>query len=766
MYSDELQQELRGVRHLLGKSITREKHQSIFNFPLHDESHKLEEYIDAVYDSLDCAAKINIHFGFVLQHKLTGKLRYYYAGANEPVFRQPVFVSETSHVSFLKERLEGEDYFAHILQARPDSNWQYHCVTNVTIRATLVRDKPLGCRSNQTPEWMRVHKGIFTHERDSRTGETFKDNLCLFRGLERHVDGAQTARDMFNTFIADQGTDPRYFRGVKMADMGHVERLFEVNIVIYSAEKVNEKVRGELLRRSTGQNATTATFIRHDRHMCYVPNPKKVLKDYTCSSCHATFTSPSKLARHEVICSDRIKQKYPGGPYVLPQLCFEQLAEEGIVVPKHLRLFPFVAVFDFESMCRPSDDLQDTDTTSFLGKHIPISVSISSNLLQEPIFLCNTNPEALIVEFVDTLERIGQQSESIMSKRLEPAIQQLEGRLAGIEAELRKRQGTSDTQQIDGDDESTDEVPTDAEFLHMFVHGEDPESDTESLSDFIEGEAPRSAGDDLDADFVEPITRDFSMETEKTLKMEKRKLLQLRATLRDYISILPVFGFNSAKYDLNLIKQYLIPYLTKTREAEVRVIKNANSYVSFQCLNFKFLDIMKFLGGATSLESFLKAYQVEETKGFFSYEWFDHPDKLKETSLPPYDAFYSELKRVNPLGAEFDKFTAFLGQGMSEKEALAKLHLKTVPLSGQDHCASLQALWQEQQMQTMQDFLHGLKDVVPTLLALQRMVRVLSRERNRLSQDWQHTPELCQSDASPVSQLLHLHIHREGQGPR
>ena len=51
------------------------------------------------------------------------------------------------------------------------------------------------------------------------------------------------------------------------------------------------------------------------------------------------------------------------------------------------------------------------------------------------------------------------------------------------------------------------------------------------------------------------------------------------------------------------------------------------------------MDIMNFLGGETSLDSFLNAYKASETKGFFPYEWFDHPDKMQNTEIPPFDAF-------------------------------------------------------------------------------------------------------------------------------
>ena len=58
---------------------------------------------------------------------------------------------------------------------------------------------------------------------------------------------------------------------------------------------------------------------------------------------------------------------------------------------------------------------------------------------------------------------------------------------------------------------------------------------------------------------------------------------------------------------------------------EPTVIKKANQFVSFKIRDVQLLDIMNFLGGAASLDSFLKAYKTSETKGFFPYEWFDCP---------------------------------------------------------------------------------------------------------------------------------------------
>ena len=45
------------------------------------------------------------------------------------------------------------------------------------------------------------------------------------------------------------------------------------------------------------------------------------------------------------------------------------------------------------------------------------------------------------------------------------------------------------------------------------------------------------------------------------LKIKKNQLIDSKQHFERYVSTLPVFGFNSGRYDLNLIKYYLIPYL-------------------------------------------------------------------------------------------------------------------------------------------------------------------------------------------------------------
>ena len=56
------------------------------------------------------------------------------------------------------------------------------------------------------------------------------------------------------------------------------------------------------------------------------------------------------------------------------------------------------------------EKFKNTKTTTWIGKHVPLSVSISSNLIAIPIFLCNSNPRDLVEPFVDALEGLATQS--------------------------------------------------------------------------------------------------------------------------------------------------------------------------------------------------------------------------------------------------------------------------------------------------------------------------------------------------------------------
>ena len=324
-------------------------------------------------------------------------------------------------------------------------------------------------------------------------------------------------------------------------------------------------------------------------------------------------------------------------------------------------------------------EANNTVTTSWIGTHVPVSVSISSNLLDEPVFLFENDLNRSNISIVDQLETLAAKNKVDVRPKLVEA--EIKTRLSDVSSRL---QTTSETQ---------------------------PNISSET-------------GD--------------SNATKNFLRIQQMQLRDLQRHFNNYVDTLSVFAFNSGKYDLNLIKAYLIPDLLNDRAIQPTVIKKANQFISFKFGDIQFLDILNFRGGATSLDSFLKAYQSQETKGYFPYEFFDSSAKLDCNHLPPYDSFFSKLKNPSVFSLQkgtdrkdICQFKKKMESGKGELDVLRELGLKEKPLSGKENYALLEKLWKMVKMKTFRDFFrwYNNKEIVPTLQAMKKMMKFYQNQK-------------------------------------
>ena len=110
----------------------------------------------------------------------------------------------------------------------------------------------------------------------------------------------------------------------------------------------------------------------------------------------------------------------------------------------------------------------------------------------------------------------------------------------------------------------------------------------------------------------------------------------------EWCAQVPVVGFNSGRYDLNLIKEHFVEELAGL--GNVHVGKKANTTMFMKTPTLLFLDIINYLGPGTSHDSWIKAYGASAQKAWLPYEWLDSPDKLDYPGLPDYAHWYSKLK--------------------------------------------------------------------------------------------------------------------------
>ena len=103
--------------------------------------------------------------------------------------------------------------------------------------------------------------------------------------------------------------------------------------------------------------------------------------------------------------------------YQLRDTLFDRLHAFDIQNRDDQKLLTNLTVFDFESICIPEEKVKNTETTTWSGKNVPVSVSISSKLIAKPTFLCNSNPRVLVETIIDVVEGLAIQSKAQMKSK-------------------------------------------------------------------------------------------------------------------------------------------------------------------------------------------------------------------------------------------------------------------------------------------------------------------------------------------------------------
>ena len=200
-----------------------------------------------------------------------------------------------------------------------------------------------------------------------------------------------------------------------MNDIPKVEDLLQINIYLYDIDFVTGELIGELCRRSIQKYEKNVELLRYNNHICYVNNINALFKALWCTTCDTFFSKTGNLEQRLFTCSDRVEHIYPKNVYQLRETLSEKLDAFKVPYRNEQKLFMNLAVFDFEFICvKEANSYKQNETTTWIGKHVPISVSISSNLILDPIFLCNANPHHLISSFNTALEGLATQSRAQM----------------------------------------------------------------------------------------------------------------------------------------------------------------------------------------------------------------------------------------------------------------------------------------------------------------------------------------------------------------
>ena len=147
---------------------------------------------------------------------------------------------------------------------------------------------------------------------------------------------------------------------VKLSELDELEKLYEVNIQVYRLSPIRShgEVKGDetnesdiaatLLRRSHRHYSSKLYLNLNENHFSYIKNLARYSKSFCCSRFGKYWKGVNYLRRHEQTCDGKVQLKYPGSAYHVPKTIFEELEDEGIILPEEARYFPYRARFDFE----------------------------------------------------------------------------------------------------------------------------------------------------------------------------------------------------------------------------------------------------------------------------------------------------------------------------------------------------------------------------------------------------------------------------------
>ena len=268
-----LREELRSCKHFLVDSEMEKSRQKVNNYAINTVNAEIvNEKLDHFFNTLKCAAKVNMAFGFILKNVEDGKYRYYYAHENNTLLDRSKLVCTKEDLEKLKSYLNKTNVIESCTRERINTKWRFFKLTNLTVFGALLRDVPMGCKGAVLPEPLLKNRNLYCLTYSENTRQPYNDNLCLFRALALHKHGNNKLEEettkLFQLFMNEkEGLTPENFDGVSMDDIPLVEYVASINIFIYIIDIEDGKIIGELLRRSLQKYDDTVRLIKYNNHI-------------------------------------------------------------------------------------------------------------------------------------------------------------------------------------------------------------------------------------------------------------------------------------------------------------------------------------------------------------------------------------------------------------------------------------------------------------------------------------------------------------------
>ena len=677
-YKDETTE---GVEKIKGRRYIR------WRFKKDLERDQTSKFMEKIRENVRTSFYIRHVYGFKLRNIEDGTFIDYY---QNPKSGSPWINKLEDAEKWLRER-ESERLEVDSIE-RPNTKWIFEGHFNVDVKVVLDRQPLMG--TGPLPDWLR---NLARGNHAMVTLDTNRDNMCLWRCIAVHKGArpdrsTKAAQGLAKSFFKLRNT-PTDCVKTSLDELEKVEMHLNkgtafsgwLGIRVYVPERVGTEGVWHLTRNPASQFKNIMTIGIFGEHAFLIKDITKLAKTYACVHCNARFTQACHLQRHAERCAQgKTVIDCPGEKVEAPQTAYEKA-----FYPKH------------------QASKESIQWLEYVAKHWKITIHHAMSghggerwIGKRPVDGYN-HEKKIVFQYHGCYwhgcPKCYQDRDKIIERgdrTREDLYQATKRRTAYLRKEGYR---VIECWACEVGDKYVEQLPQTQtkSYPHAILYDFEAYGDKNKRKELtnnltIENEhvpISVSVGDTLKKEPThicerEPaeLIRKFMKELERRGKNIRKKVRaefmpadinllpkNQREKIEEWCDQVPVLGFNSGNYDLNLIKNYFVKLLTEAT-GKVRVAKNGNKIMFIYTPGLRFLDIINYLGPGTSYEKWVNAYECKAEKSWFPYEWFDRSKKLDYPELPDYLDWHSKLK---------GDFVLQLSEWKACKETFRKNGMKT-----------------------------------------------------------------------------------------
>ena len=559
---------------------------------------------------------------------------------------------------------------------------------HVQIKLIASNEPLTGC--GLLPEWLRKKRSI-------NALDTFDDNLCVWRCLALYKQkdvkrGAERstkeALNLAREFYSDSKVKREDVRATKLVDFEDIAKHFNVIIMLYESKKESSEDAGKIWRLVYGKNQYKNTLPTINMglfkgHCFYINKIDVLCQNWECKGCKQIFKKSCNLTSHLK------KDRCTGGKTKL--ICsgrkFQRILNSSEKV-----FYGGETGFSY-SACQWIEHMSKKT-----GRHIHHKMCGHGGERQVTVWCLNSKGEKVYTTYpVDGYEHETRtiyqfhgckwHGDTCIKDRTKKQRKRYRDTLAidrliennGVDSLTHKNSKFNLLRAWECEKPYKKSVKFEKEFRpypHFIVHDWEAiqkflnEQPTDYLT-YITKHVPVSVAiyDTLSGENVYLVDKDPEKLVEKFMNVSSKKRdgivkyvdtkylypsdfvmlpKKVKENWKEWVNQVPVVGFNSGKYDMNMIKEYFVKRISfdeeKDAHEDVFAAKKDNGYMFITTSRSKFLDVKYYIGPGLSYDAWCRSMGCKLHKLVFPYEWLDSYEKL---NLPCYNivfqGFFSTL---------------------------------------------------------------------------------------------------------------------------